>query len=58
MLLPFLPFGPNPYILKVKKMAVSIHEPKKMRKKSVNGDDKNFQQEYVNHEIYVKIAFA
>ena len=26
-------------------------------KKCVNGDDKNLRQEYVNHEIYDKIAY-
>ena len=45
------------YILKVKKLAESIHEPKKNGgKKCVNGDDKNSRLEYVNHEIYDKIV--
>ena len=30
---------------------------KNWRKKCVNGDDKNSRQEYVNHEIYDKIAY-
>ena len=31
--------------------------PKKLAEKCVNGDDKNLRQEYVNHEIYDKIAY-
>ena len=42
-------FREQAYILKVKKLAESIHEPKKI---GVNGNDKNSRQEYVNHEIY------
>ena len=41
----------------MKKLAESIHEPKKLADKCANGDGKSSQQEYVNHEIYDKIAY-
>ena len=48
-------FWPN--ILKVNKLAEFTHPPKNnWQKKCVNGDDKNLRQEYVNHEIYDKMA--
>ena len=31
--------------------------PKKLAKKYVNGDDKKSRKEYVNHEIYDKMAY-
>ena len=31
--------------------------PKKSAEKCVNGDGKNSRQEYVNHEIYDKMAY-
>ena len=46
------------YILKVKKLAESTHQARKIEaKKYKNGDDNKSRQEYVNHEIYDKMAY-
>ena len=46
------------YILKFKKIGgVYSWGQKDWRKKYENGDDKKSRQEYINHEIYDKMAY-